>query len=81
MNNAQLNRNTTVSFTLQNSVITTSSCIFVNHASGGTTADYQVWANTISAGSCVISVRNIVTNLDLTEAIVLNFVVLGITTA
>jgi len=80
MHDAALANNDVVTFTLTNSVITTGSCIFVNHASVGTFGVYEVFADNIAAGSCSINVKNNHGG-SLSEAIVLNFIVLGITIA
>jgi hypothetical protein len=80
MHDAALADDTVVSFTLTNSTISTSSCIIANHASAGTSAAYQINADTLAAGSCKINIRNI-SGGSLSEAIVLNFIVLGITIA
>ena len=80
MDDADLGNNAIVTFTLTNNVITTGSCIFVNHASVGTFGVYEVFVDKIAAGSCNINVRNN-SNTILGEAIVLNFIVLGITIA
>ena len=80
MDAAALADDTVVSFTLTNSTISTSSCIIANHASAGTSAAYQINADTLAAGSCKINIRNI-SGGALSEAIVLNFIVLGMTIA
>jgi hypothetical protein len=80
MHDAALANNDVVTFTLTNSVITTGSCIFVNHASVGTFGVYEVFADNIAAGSCSINVKNNHGG-SLSEAIVLNFIVLGMTIA
>lgn len=76
MNAAQLNRNTGVSFTLTNSFITATDVVVVNIASGATANAYSANINAVSAGSCVIHLHNHLTGTDLSEAIVLNFVVI-----
>ena len=75
MNNAALLNATTVQFTLTNPAIKATDHILVSHASGGTAGAYNVWANTVTAGSCAIQVRNITAG-SLSEAIVLNVAVL-----
>jgi len=75
LNTAQLNRNTTVSFTFNNNLIKVSSHLIVNHVSGGTLGAYTVTASP-SSGSATIYVRNI-TNSDLTEIINLRFTLLS----
>jgi len=75
MDDAALAANTTVSFTLTNGTIGSTSVVIVNHASAGTAGAYQVTVGAVGTGTCLISVRN-VTGGSLAEAIKLNFVVL-----
>lgn len=75
MNAASLGATTTVSFTLTNSQIAADDVVTINRKSGGTAAAYQVWCDSVAAGSCVISVRN-TTAGALLEAVVLQFAVL-----
>ena len=79
MNNATLNANTTVSFTLTNSLIGASDIVVLQHNSVGTSASYNLNAFP-SAGSAVISVRN-VTSGPLGQAIVLSFAVIRAVTS
>ena len=74
MNNATLNANTTVSFTLTNSLISATDIIVLQHTSVGSSASYNLNAFP-GAGSAVISVRNITAG-NLGEAIVLSFAVI-----
>jgi hypothetical protein len=74
MNNASLAADTTVSFTLTNSVIAATDIIVLQHTSVGSSASYNLNAFP-SAGSAVISVRN-VTAGSLGQAIVLSFAVI-----
>ena len=76
MNNAALADATNVKFTVTNSTIGANDVVIVNHASAGTAGAYQVWCSAVGAGSFEISVRN-VSGGSLSEAIVLNFVVIG----
>lgn len=76
MNNATLNRVTSVSFTLTNSFIDATDVVIVNIASGATAGAYTITTEVISAGSCRISLHNLLTGTDLSEAVVLNFVVI-----
>lgn len=76
MNNATLNRNTSVSFTLTNSFIDTTDVVVVNIASGATAGAYTITVEVIAAGSCNISLHNLLTGTDLSEAVVLNFAVI-----
>jgi hypothetical protein len=74
MTAATLNANTTVSFTLTNSVISATDIIVLQHTSVGASASYNLNAFP-GAGSAVISVRN-VTAGNLSEAIVIRFAVI-----
>lgn len=73
MNNAALASATNVSFTLTNSYISSNDVVILTQASGAASAgSYNVWVSSLSAGSCVITVRNITAG-SLSEALVLNF--------
>ena len=74
LNAAQLNADTAVSFTLTNSFIAATDIVVVNHASAGTFGAYLCDARA-AAGSASVVVRN-VTAGDLSEAIVLRFIVI-----
>lgn len=76
MNNATLNRNTSVSFTLTNSFIDTTDVVVVNIASGATAGAYVVTVEVIAAGSCNISLHNNASGVDYSEAVVLNFAII-----
>ena len=76
MNNATLNRGTSVSFMLTNSFIDTTDVVVVNIASGATAGAYVVTVEVIAAGSCNISIHNNASGVDYSEAVVLNFVVI-----
>ena len=75
MNNAALAAAAEVSFTLTNSVIAATDVVMVSIASGATAGAYSVQCDATAAGSCRISVGNRSTG-SLSEAIVLNFVVI-----
>ena len=74
LNNAGLNADTTVSFTLTNTVIEANDILVMNHISGGTAGSYLLNAQS-AAGSASINVRNI-TGGSLSEAIVIAFAVI-----
>jgi hypothetical protein len=76
MNNATLNRSTGVSFTLTNSFIGLADVVVVNIASGATLAAYTVGVTVIAAGTCSIHLHNLLAGTDLSEAVVLNFVII-----
>jgi|GEM_PF-1328335 len=71
MNNAALNVDTLVSFTLTNSRIALGDVLVLNHLTGGTPGAYLLNAR-CAAGSAVINVRNITAG-NLSEAIVIAF--------
>jgi hypothetical protein len=74
LNNAALNLDTTVSFTLTNTVIEANDILILNHISGGTAGSYLLNAQS-AAGSASINVRNITAG-SLSEAIVIAFAVI-----
>ncbi len=80
MNGAALAAATAVSFTLTNSVIATTDVVYACIDSAATAGAYSVTVDAVGAGSCQISVRNNTAG-SLSEAIVLNFVVLRAATA
>jgi hypothetical protein len=74
MNGAALAADTTVSFTLNNSSITSSDLLILNHTGVGASGSYLLNA-VPAAGSAAINVRN-VTAGSLSEAIVIGFAVI-----
>jgi hypothetical protein len=75
MNAAALAAAAEVSFTLTNSTIAATDVVMVSIASGATAGAYSIQCDATAAGSCRISVSNRSTG-SLSEAIVLNFVVI-----
>lgn len=75
MNNAALAANTAVSFTLTNSVISGNDAIIVNVSGGGTAGAYTTYISSMTAGSAVITLRNL-TGGSLSEAVVINFAII-----
>ena len=73
MNNAALAGSTAVSFTLTNSLISTNDVLILNVGAGATAVAYTVYTSSISAGSAVITLRNLTTATSLSEAVVINF--------
>jgi len=74
MNNAALAGNTAVSFTLTNTLISTND-VLILCVSGGSVADattYTTYVSSLSAGSAVITLRNL-TATSQSEAVVINF--------
>lgn len=76
MHNAELAAAAEVAFTVTNSKVSATDVVIVNHGSAGTAGSYLVGVSAIGAGSFGIVVAN-PTGGALSEAIVLNFVVIG----
>lgn len=77
MNNAALAAAAEVAFTVTNSKVTALSVIIVNVASGQTAAEeHLVWVGAVAAGSFDIAVSNL-SGSSASDALVINFVVLG----
>jgi len=71
--NVALGATTNVSFTLNNSYISTNDVLIVTLSGGiATAATYNCWVNSLSAGSASITLRNISAG-SLTEAVIINF--------
>ena len=79
LNNAALASDTTVSFTLTNTVIEAGDILIMNHISGGTAGSYLLNAQS-AAGTASVNVRNITAG-SLSEAIVIAFAVINAVTA
>lgn len=75
MNNASLAAAAEVSFTLTNSTIAATDVVYTCIASGATAGAYNTQVDAVGSGSCRIAVGNKSTG-PLSEAIVLNFVVI-----
>jgi hypothetical protein len=75
MNNAALAGNTAVSFTLTNSTISAKDVIILNVGSVGTAGAYTTYVSSMSAGSGVITLRNL-TSGSLSEAVVINYAII-----
>jgi hypothetical protein len=73
MNNASLNTATNATFTLNNSLISANDTVVLTISGGqATPGSYNVFANSLSAGSVSISLRNI-SGGTLSEAVQINF--------
>jgi len=72
MNNAALGATTNVTFTLNNTFISTNDILILNVAAGATAGAYNCWVSGLSAGSASITVRNISAG-SLSEAVVINY--------
>ena len=80
MNNASLATATNATFTLNNSTISANDAVILTISGGQTTAgSYNVFANSLAAGSVSITLRNI-SGGSLSEAIVINFAVIHCST-
>lgn len=80
MNNAALAASTSVSFTLTNTTIGANDVVMASIASAATAGAYTVTVDAVASGSCRISLRN-VSGGSLSEAVVINFVVVGSVTS
>jgi 1-aminocyclopropane-1-carboxylate deaminase/D-cysteine desulfhydrase-like pyridoxal-dependent ACC family enzyme len=76
MNNAALAGATAVSFTLTNSLISANDAIVVNVSGGGTAAAYTTYISSMTAGSAVVTLRNLTASTSLSEAVVINFAII-----
>lgn len=72
MNNASLGATTNVTFTLNNSYISSNDILILNVSGGATAGAYNCWVSGLSAGAATITVRNITAGA-LSEAVVINF--------
>ena len=76
MNNASLTTATNATFTLNNSFISANDTVVLTISGGQATAgSYNVFANSLAAGSVSISLRNI-SGGTLSEAVVINFAII-----
>ena len=76
MNNASLTTATNATFTLNNSFISANDTVVLTISGGqATPGSYNVFANSLAAGSVSISLRNI-SGGTLSEAVVINFAIL-----
>ena len=72
LNNASLGATTNVSFTFNNNLISTNDVLILNVSAGATAASYNLWVDSLNAGSASITLRN-TTAGALAEAVVINF--------
>jgi hypothetical protein len=75
MNGAALAGNTAVSFTLNNSLISSNDVLIVNVSAGGTAGAYTTYISSMTAGSAVVTLRNLTAG-SLSEAVVLNYAII-----
>ena len=73
MNNASLATSTNATFTLNNNLISANDTVILTISGGqATPGSYNVFANSLAAGSVSITLRNI-SGSSLSEAVVINF--------
>lgn len=72
MNAASLGASTNVSFTLNNSLISANDVLILTISGGATVGAYNLWVNSLGAGTASITLRN-TTAGALLEAVVINF--------
>jgi len=76
MNNAALLNGTTISFTLNNTLLSARDVLIVNVAGGiATSGTYTAFVSTIGTGSAVISLYNVSAG-SLSEAVVINYAII-----
>lgn len=75
LNSTNMLTQSTARFTLNNTSIEANDVIMVNRKSGGSDSSYQVWCDSVSAGSCQICIRN-VSNNPLAESVTIQFAIL-----
>lgn len=75
MNNAALATATNVTFTLNNSKISTNDVVVLSVSEGATAGAYNCWISGKAAGSATVTLRNL-SGGSLSEAVVINFAVI-----
>ena len=75
LNAASLAATTNVSFTLNNSFISSNDIVILNLSSGATASSYNLWVDSLGAGTVSITLRN-TTAGALAEAVVINFAII-----
>ena len=75
MSAASLGATTNVSFTLNNSFISSNDIVILNLSSGATASSYNLWVDSLGAGTVSITLRN-TTGGALSEAVVINFAII-----
>jgi len=75
MNGAALAGNTAVTFTLNNTFISSNDVVVVNVSAGGTAGAYTTYVSSMTTGSVALTLRNL-TGGSLSEAVVLNYAII-----
>ena len=73
---AILNAGVVSSFILTNNKIEANDIVIVHRKSGGTDEKYNIWVDSVSAGSCKISIRNFTATNSASESPVIAFTVI-----
>jgi len=76
MHNAQLARDTSVNFVVNNSLVGQDDVVVACVHSGATLGVYELDVDAVADGSFTLALRNHVPNVDYSEAVVVNFVVI-----
>jgi hypothetical protein len=72
MNAASLGATTNVTFTFNNSLISSNDILILNVSGNATVGAYNLWVNSMSAGTASITLRN-TTAGALAEAVIINY--------
>ena len=75
MNAVSLGATTNVSFTLNNTYLSSNDILILNLAAGATGSSYNLWVDSLSAGAASITLRN-TTGGALAEAVGINFAII-----
>ena len=73
LNAASLAAQTNVSFTFNNSFISANDTLILTISGGATIESYNVWVNSLGAGTASITLRNTTAATPLAEAVIINF--------
>jgi hypothetical protein len=73
LSNAALAGATNVSFTMNNSFISSNDALIVTISGGATVESYNCWVNSLGVGTASITLRNITAATSLSEAVIINF--------
>lgn len=73
LNAASLAAQTNVSFTFNNSFISANDTLILTISGGATIESYNVWVNSLGAGTASITLRNTTAATALAEAVIINF--------
>ena len=75
-NNATLNRDTSVNFVVNNSLVGQYDVVVACIHSGATLGAYELDVDAVATGSFTLALRNHLASVDLSEAVTINFVVI-----